>query len=290
MKKILALFLTLALCLSFAACQSGEDAAEVPAESTDSAAANESTGETEPEVDVNAPYYGTWVNLYDNTAMTLEPQGKATLDGADYTYAVADGIVTLSAPDAEITLDITDHNGISRLVNRAVSMDFVPEAEIDAFAPVTVELTMDNWEEYFVLCEEPSFGYVDLPCPETGVPDFEVRLKEEYIPRLLDTPTNDNMELNVVFVFGYDAAAYEFKLSGEEYTFQFLDTVPSQYVSMIPEPRECILRDYRSWGMVDPIWAWGGWYASWMGPSSGTVLYPINPYVTDVHGTITLLP
>lgn len=319
MKKFISLMLILALCLCLAACESKEEKAQKQAladanalmESGDYAAAKEAYAalgdyedaagkvqEADQKIDEQeyGQYYGTWVNLYDDQRMTLEAMGMGTLDGTDCTYAIDGATLTLSGLEREISLEITDHNGTPRLVNREMSLDLVPEAEVEAFAPVTVDITMDNWEEYFVLREDPSFGYVDLPCPETGVPDFELWMKPEYVYKLLDVPTNDMMELDVVFTFAYEAGAYEYKVNtAGEYTFTFLDKVPSQYTGMIPEPRECTLQDYRPMGMIlnetqCPVAVWGGWTTSRKGPNSGIVLFPTNPSVASVRGTITLLP
>lgn len=300
MKKILALLLTLALCLSFAACQSGEDkpadTLDALPESTDAPMA-ESTEATEE--DIYSHYCGTWVNLQGDTAlvMILEPQGKATLGGADYTYAIEDNNIVLSNPENEITLEITDHNGIPRLANRLVPMDFVPEAEKDAFAPITVEITMDNWEEYFVLKESYTTGYVDVVCPEEGVPDFELWLKPEYVYKLLDTPTNEMGTIgNVIFTFNYDAGFYSFKVNKDGVaTFTFAEECPEKHKNLIPEPRECPLLDWRSYGMIlsdkqCPVFVNGGWIVGRRSDTDGYYLYPVNPTVASASGTITLLP
>lgn len=70
---------------------------------------------------------------------------------------------------------------------------------------------------------------------------------------------------------------------------------------MIPQPRECPLLDYRPYNMTlneeqSPLFVSGGWYAGngWTdnegNPDKDTVIYPVNPAVTSVSGTLTLLP
>jgi hypothetical protein len=246
--------------------------------------------------EANGHLYGTWKNLYNDSVLTLEAMGQGTLDGEACVYAATDSELTISGQEQDITLEITDHNGILRLVNRGAGWDLVPEAEAEAFAPVTVELTMDNWEEYFILKEVMSTGYTGAVMPEEGIPDFEIWMKPECIDRLVDTPTDDSMKLNVVFTFNYDAACYQHKSDSEGVpTFTFRDTPPANMVSMIPAPRECPLVDWRSYGMVAnddqcPVYAWGGWYSGMGDDTSGTTLYPVNPSVASVSGTITLLP
>lgn len=304
MNKAIALLLICALCITLAACGGSEPAAAPVTEPAVQAQLPETQPETEPEPDPYEAFYCNWVNLRGDSAMTLDSQGNVTYDGAQGSYAIEGEVLSISLEDAQIQLDITDHNGIPRLICGWQYMDFVPETAAGDFEPYTVELTMDNWNTYFDLHETAAFGYINLVMPETGVPDFELRMKPEYVYKLLDAPNGDDSmsKLNPIFTFSYDALGYTYKKGDNgEFVFEFLEALDSAQQNMIPQPRECPLLDYRPYNMTlneeqCPLFVNGGWYAGngWTdndgNPDKGTVIYPINPAVASVSGTLTLLP
>ena len=306
MKHFIALVLFLILCLSFSACGSQQTPADSPSDtaaaSTDPVPAEETT--IPEETDPYEAFYCSWVNLRGDGTMTLDDQGTAVFNGTSGTYEFEDNTLHITLPDSHVRLDITDHNGIPRLVSGWKYQDFVPETAAGAFAPYTVELTMDNWNTYFELYEAPTFGYINLVMPETGVPDFELRMKPEYVYKLLDAPNGDDSmsKLNPIFTFSYDALGYTYeKDDNGEFVFEFLEALDSAQQKMIPQPRECPVLDYRPFNMSltetqSPVFVTGGWYAgsSWADsngePLEGTVIFPVNPAVTSVTGTLTFLP
>lgn len=302
MKKGIILVLMIALCLCLAACQSGNQATAAQSAPTEQAEATQTT-QTEP-VDPYSHLYGTYTNLRGEQVLTLDAAGKATEDGVEGTYVIEGETMTVTLPKRILELQVTDHKGTPRLICGWQYLDYVPEAAAADFAPVTVELTMDNWMEYFELREIGSFGYVGVVAPETGVPDFELWLKPEYVYKLVDAPNPDDVtpKLNVVCTFQYDALAYSFKVKNSgETQFTFHEKLDSKMKQMVPEPRECALVDFRPMNMTltdtqCPVFVNGGWYAGRMmtnendEPVEGTIVYPVNPSLTSIQGTITLLP
>lgn len=301
MKKVLTLFLCM-LFLLLSACGAPDSVPEAPSE----IAVTEQTAEptqTEP-VDPYSHLYGTYTNLRGEQVLTLDAEGKATEDGVEGTYVIEGEIMTVTLPKRILELQITDHKGTPRLICGWQYLDYVPEAAAADFAPVTVEVTMDNWTEYFELRESGAFGYVGIVAPETGVPDFELWLKPEYVYKLLDAPNPDDVmpKLNVVCTFQYDALAYSFKVnSSGETEFTFHEKLDYKMQTMVPEPRECELVDFRPMNMTlndtqCPVYVSGGWYAGRImsnendEPVEGTIVYPVNPSLASIQGTITLLP
>lgn len=188
------------------------------------------------------PYYGTWINMYDQTVFTFAAQGEGTADSKPISYS-RDGNTlsitginlaeheffqfmpvgadwTIPGETDPIPLTIVEENGICRMYCTAARIYLVPEASAEALTPVTVEITKENWEEYFYIYSyEVHSGPVgEFPgqCPE-GIEESMVMLKEEYCDRVMSPWRKNSIKLDVTFLFHFNIHyySYEFDSNGK---------------------------------------------------------------------------
>ena len=237
-KRLLSLILALVLCLSLAACASEEDKAFEAADALLAAgdyegaiAAFSAIGRYQEISDkiykaemmraeearlssiaAAEAYFGNWVNIspyYTETTVTLalNANGIGTMawgeDTHDSNINYKDSIISLDNPIMD--LKVTDIDGITHLISEEYNMDFVSEANVAAFTPIDIEITLDNWQEYFEIKEVNSisinaFGEVDYVQPCIGI-----FLKEEYYDRLLE----NYWDMELAFELTYDETAYK---------------------------------------------------------------------------------
>ena len=142
MKKALSLILTLVLCLSLCACGNNGDAAGtsvVP------------TAETDPL----AFLYGSWIS----NSHWESGYGFVFYEGGNFkdTLALLEGnwsvegnvLVTTADWYHDPTYKIVQANGTYYLVNKDRTL--VKEDEMDIVPKKTIQLTIDNWQDYFYI-------------------------------------------------------------------------------------------------------------------------------------------
>ena len=133
---------------------------------------------------------GTWINTEGTTMVTFRDDFTGTITNLDNNieqtldYEVTnDGRIYVTYP-YNMKLSIAQEDNIVKLVNETATTTFVTEADYVLFAPEIIELTLDNWQDYFELREA-----IDLYSNEFGeLQHFSIGyglfLKDEFIPRL----------------------------------------------------------------------------------------------------------
>ncbi len=211
MKKLISMILVAALCLSLACCKS--DDAENPTHETEDGVGSVFPV-TEPD---NAPKKSTWSEripgeyrdpINDNR-FVLNADGTCTIEGGNYTWKITD------SDDSHATVDVFDGNmavyqiSLSACVSEGVESlsagvpcslseensflrcGFGKVDESGSARPgkgqfyntedfYVIELTPENWLDYFEFVEECNFYYDDAEEVERIYFTSRYQLKEEY--------------------------------------------------------------------------------------------------------------
>ena len=175
MKKVISLLLAFALCLTLWACSNGAKSDSVSIPENDSAA----VGEVDyAEVLMNSGV--TWGPINWGGFLGFLEDG-VTID-EDCTWALEDSVVTITNKNGSAdSYEITELNGAYYLVGQRYTFYsdvFVRPNEIPR---KSVEITVDNWQEYFELHYE-SVERFDQFGESTGEVDeyYQLRLKDTY--------------------------------------------------------------------------------------------------------------
>lgn len=130
-------------------------------------------------------FIGEWVGVEDGGTISFDETGNATLDGVSFSYEIDGDRIHASILGVNVEFTISeDSDGILHLKSDAFELDCVREEYFDYFQPEAVEITAENWSEYFEIREcteiyQNAFGeYTDVA---TG---FGIFLKEEYLEKL----------------------------------------------------------------------------------------------------------
>ena len=246
MKKIISLLLVLALSLSLAACSggSGVDSAIAEAdkllESGDYAGALAALEAADEYAKLTAKIgstrlaqlraekgdiIGSWMNLEGTIKMTINEDFTGTYayltngteSSLDYEIT-ADGRIYITYPGS-IKLSVVQEDGITKLANEAGVAVYVSEADYALFAPEVIELTMDNWQEYFELRECFDLYTNNFGEMENFNIGYGLFLKEEYISRL-ENITEVSFEIEAdraLYAVNVDEATGDYTL-GESYS------------------------------------------------------------------------
>lgn len=121
MKKFVSVLLSILLCLSFVAC-GGTD------------------GDT-TNSDIRGEFIGEWVNLYNDQTFTIEKKSDIKINENE--------IVIQNQ-----TYNIETRNGITHIV-WPENPEYYDYVKIEDAAYTTVDVTIDNWEEYFEIVPTP---------------------------------------------------------------------------------------------------------------------------------------
>jgi hypothetical protein len=240
--------------------------------------------------------YGEWADMHTGTVYIFSEGGRGSLstEAGDYTFLyTSDGKTVEITVPMELWLMVDKEDGIPHLKDADGNFDLVPKNHYESQFSMEVEITMDNWQEYFVARRAQDVGvdedgYVNHR--ETGYSFF---LKEEYRSRL-DLSCDASVCFEIVFT--YTPYIVEGRLDSDDYTLiptempggedAFQDTLEASLYVL-----------YRGW-------------QDWRGPQSdfnnafcafiGDGMYYIDgvPYlfaiedaeVLDVHGTLILNP
>lgn len=236
--RILSVILALSLCVSMAACSSDDKAFEeadalLAAGDYDGAIAAFSAIGRYEEIsakiaeaeklrnEANMGFlFGTWKDLSSDQTLTLREDSTYMLvAGAETwtgTYTYENNVVTISQPIV-LSFELVNDEDITHLVCSAIG-NFVHETNYDALCAKEIEITMDNWQEYFELKEVNNvyvneFGEVSSVCPSIGI-----FLKEEYYSRLPD----NYWDMELSFELIYDEASYKvLNCTPDEYDYNF---------------------------------------------------------------------
>jgi len=202
MKRIVMLLLAAVLVLSATACGAPEP--DPVAETVPPA-----TAESQPPEVPGQFLWGLWKNLGESwTSVEFLADGQCLITEGEQSRSVswtfAGDSVTV-ADEKEVTLRITQEEGITHLRRDALGIDLVEEAYYDGFQIQCIEINNDNWQEYFETRYithyqvEAASGKLKYRCFGCGF-----LLKQEYLDRLpMDTGSVD-----VTVTIRYDADCY----------------------------------------------------------------------------------
>lgn len=209
MKKLISLLLVFAMALTLVACSGGVEASIKEAEKLvaegNYAAALEALSAADDYSKLNAQIHalrlaqlqaekgniiGSWIHTEGNIKLTFQDDftgsyenlNNATQQSLDYEIT-ADGKLYITYP-SNLKLNIVQEDGITKLVNETGSTTYVTEADYEKFAPEVVELTTDNWQDYFELREALSLYTNNFGEIESFNIGYGLFLKKEYISRL----------------------------------------------------------------------------------------------------------
>ena len=240
MKRIFALLLTLAMAVSLMACGSGDKKAIEEAQALIDSGDYESaielltsieqyqqiTGMLDEAVQLmqeqerqeqlaGADFLcGTWVCIDDmTTTLTYREDGTCSFadqyDTWDSNFAYDNGVVTGILD----TFTLGEYQGVPCLSGETFGRNlsegeffayrFVKEEDYEALGPKTVEITMENWEEYFELREIRLTYLNDFDEIDSIGFGYGIYLKEEYVEKLYT---------------GYEAVSVAFKM---EYDWRY---------------------------------------------------------------------
>jgi len=262
-KRLLSLILALSLCLSLTACASADDKAfeeadallaagdyegaiaafssigryqEISAKIAEAEKLHQETQRMANLANAEA-LFGNWVNVatdfIDFITLTLNSDGTSVLAFGDEVYNSTFDFEnnTLSINNPYFAFSVETVDGLTHLVSGDMGLDMVPEANYSEFALQEIELTIDNWQEYFEMKEvngirKNSFGEVEAVYPTVGI-----FLKEEYydrLPEYFDT-------MNIAFELTYDETPYVVpNCTPEEFQWDFAGQYEREPATKLP--------------------------------------------------------
>ncbi len=170
-------------------------------------------------------FFGNWINIspyYTETTVTLvlHADGIGNMswgeDSYDSNFGYKDNTISLDNPVME--LKINEINGITHLISEEYNMDFVSEADSAAFTPVDIEITLDNWQEYFEMKEVNSITVNDFGEVSYVQPSIGIFLKDEHYSRLLE----NYWDMEISFELSYDETAFKvLNCAPDDYKYEF---------------------------------------------------------------------
>lgn len=310
MKRILSLFLFLALALSFTGCsvlaeekaladakkliEAGQYAQAIDLLRSieryneinallDEATRLQAAADLERRMTGADFLFGEWICVDDfGSTLTFSSDGICQLDQGSTVrsgdFAYADNTVTSELD----TFRVTTANGITWLT-AAEGKRFVRPADYETVGPRTVEITAENWQEYFELRQHRFLTFDEMDQVSSVGFGYALCLREAHLPRLFDSPEAVNLsfrlEYTSLFRYVTDPAG-DYKLGPI-----------SHYSRTGKENSAAAVTDYRHGGETGPL------------PGSvcalfGTTLpldsryFPVyeDAAVTEVHGSIILYP
>lgn len=312
MKRLIALALILVLCLGMTACGASEDEkafeeANALLESGDYEGALEkfySIGlynqtaekiyqiEEQLRTEKVAFLTGTWKDLQNDMTLTFGEKGKFTVTNPDGT--VSDGEAWYDANDQLYlfeAVEIREIDGVTHMTGEY--NDWVSEADYEVIGPRTVEITLDNWADYFEIRETDDLyrnAFGEIEWKGFG---FGVFLKDDVASRLRDPYGSVNVSVKAA----YDGVMY--KATGTLEGGDFQKGEPGQPKWLKEETRrEEAVMDV--WMVTGPEREGSGCYGCYCATFTGYntieeegdtyIIVFENPEILDITGTLTIFP
>ncbi len=323
MKKIISLILALVMCLSLAACASEEDkafeAANALLEAGDydgAIAAFTAIGRYQEITDKIAQakqmksdaemgfLYGMWMNTTSSEHLIFGEDGiviyGSNTESYNWPYSMEEGVIRIDGM-ITIRLNVSETDGCTHLTGD--NFDFIREEDYAKFGPQPVEITMENWSEYFELRETPNVHINDFGEIVGRDHSYGIFLKDEYYNRLAD-----NYEaVNVNFELTYDEACFKATdYNKETFDSAFIGDLtfesckgPTWWEPESGQTTTATVYDQRTWEdtkyQQDPYYqkVAAQFYMSNGWSEDGNTLYyfgSINVQVSRVQGSLLLYP
>lgn len=312
MKKLIALTLILMLCLGMTACGASEDEkafeeANALLEAGDYEGALEKfysiglynqTAEKIYQIEEHLRaekvsfLTGTWKDLNSDLTLTFSEKGKFTVTYPDGT--VSDGEAWYDDNDQLYlfeAVEIREIDGVTHMTDEY--NDWVSEADYEVIGPKTVEITMDNWDEYFEIRETDmqyrnDFGEIDWK----GF-GFGVFMKDDVASRLKDTYES----VQVSFKVAYDEVMHKATDIEADGDFQMGEVGHPQWYQDNSERMDAVGEVWLQNGInMEESGCYGYYGAIFTGytfsEESGVTYIVVyeNPEVLNVTGTLALFP
>lgn len=311
MKRLIALALILMMCLGMTACGASEDEkafeeANTLLESGDYEGALEkfySIGlynqtaekiyqiEEQLRTEKVAFLTGTWKDLNYERTLTFGEKGKFTVTDSDGT--VSDGEAWYDDNDQLYlfeAVEIREIDGVTHMTGEYY--DWVSEADYEVIGPRTVEITLDNWADYFEIRETDDLYRNDFGEIEWKGFGFGVFLKDDVASRLKNT---------------YDSVDVSFQVAYDEVMHKATDIEADGDFQMGEASHLWWYPDLGRMDEVGEVWLMNGpnnegsnCYDHYVAPFIGYtaceekgVSYIIvfeNPEILNVTGTLTMFP
>ena len=312
MKKFIALALILMLCLGMTACGASEDEkafeeANALLEAGDYEGALEkfySIGlynqtaekiyqiEEQLRAEKVSFLTGTWKDLNNDLTLTFSEKGKFTVTDSDGTGS--DGEAWYDANDQLYlfeAVEIREIDGVTHMTGEY--NDWVSEADYEVIGPRSVEITMDNWNDYFEIRETDdqyrnAFGEIEWK----GF-GFGVFLKDDVASRLKNTYDSVNVSVKAA----YDTVMYKATGTLEGGDFQKGEPGQPKWLNEETRREEAVME---VWMMTGPEREGSGCYGCYCATFTGYntieeegdtyIIVFENPEILNVTGTLTLFP
>lgn len=241
--------------------------------------------------------FGTWICLDDmSSTLIFREDGTCSFadqyDTWDSNFAYDNGVVTGILD----TFTVGEYQGVPCLSGETFGRNlsesgffayrFIKEEDYEALGPKTVEITMENWEEYFELREIRltylnDFGEIDY----VGF-GYGIYLKEEYVEKLYT---------------GYEAVSVAFKMEYDWCNRRVTNPAQDDYVMgnvvWTPEHESSTSqvydhRDYEHIGVGQPEYNAVCATFGYTSGIQGNDIFPCleNGVVIDVQGALILFP
>ena len=235
---------------------------------------------------------GTWKDLNSDMTLTFGEMGKCTVTYPDGT--TFDSEAWYDANDQLYLLDavtIREIDGVTHMVSEY--NDWVSEADYEVIGPKTVEITMDNWTDYFEIRETDwqyrnDFGEIE----QKGF-GFGVFLKDDVASKL----RGPYESVNVSFKVAYDEVMHKATGSAANGDLQMGEAGQPKWLNEETRRGEAVTQ---VWLQEDDYMEGSGCYGYYCATFTGyttieeaDATYIIvfeNPEILNVTGTLTLFP
>jgi len=163
--------------------------------------------------------YGDWVDLQTGSVFTFSKGGKGNVaaqgEAIPFSYTCDGKTVEITEP-LSLWLKVSKEDDILHLKDPDGLYDLVTQKDYVNFGPVTIEITPDNWQEYFEGKQAQDVGVDSEGHVDHRELLYGIFLKEEYLSRL----DYDACDGQVWFEIEYSYAPYllEGDLQSDTYT------------------------------------------------------------------------
>lgn len=312
MKRLIALALILMMCLGMTACGASEDEkafeeANALLDSGDYEGALEKfysiglynqTAEKIYQIEEQLRgekvsfLTGTWKDLNNDMTLTFGEKGKFTVTYPDGT--VDDGEAWFDDNDQLYlfeAVEIREIDGVTHMTGEY--SDWVSEADYEVIGPRTVEITLDNWADYFEIRETDCQYRNDFGEIEQKGFGFGVFLKDDVASKLRDPYESVNVSVKVA----YDEVMHKAIGSVANGDFQVGEVGQPKWMEEETRREEAV---GQVWLQEDDHMEGSGCYGCYCANFTGytsieeendTYIYVYeNPELLDITGTLVIFP